>query len=168
MAINEQQAESPRGQRQRPLPTLFGRLTTAFSGHDHLRPMVERLRRMCAILQTQRAANIDSELSPDTLIPELFSGLAQHFHAEETEAYFGAVLAERPAFMLTVAELKAEHQLMLETLRELCTLTDDRARWSDIVSPILNLIARLQAHEQRETALLQEYFEQEPGSVVNT
>lgn len=161
MAINEPQAESPSVQRQRPLPTLFGRLTTAFSGHDHLRPMVERLRRMCAILQTQRAANIDSELSPDTLLPELLSGLAQHFHAEETEAYFGAVLAERPAFMLTVSELKAEHRLMLETLRELCARTHDRARWSEIVSPVLNLIARLRVHEQRETALMQEYFEQE-------
>lgn len=161
MAINEQQAESPGLQRQRPLPTLFGRLTAAFSGHDHLRPMVERLRRMCAILQTQRAAAIDSELSPDTLIPELFSGLAQHFHAEETDAYFGAVLADRPTFMITIGELKAEHQLMLETLRELCALADDAGRWREIVLPVLNLIARLQAHEQRETALLQEYFEQE-------
>src|SRR5690349_8930814 len=105
MAINEQQADSPGLQPKRPLPTLFGRLTAAFSGHDHLRPMVERLRRMCAILQAQRAAAIDSELSPATLIPELFSGLAQHFHAEETDAYFGAVLEDRPAFMITIAEL---------------------------------------------------------------
>jgi hemerythrin len=165
MAINEQrQAESPGVKPQRPLPTLFGRLTTAFSGHDHLRPMVERLRRMCAILQAQRAAPIDSELSPATLIPELFSGLAQHFHAEETEAYFGAVLADRPAFVLTIAELKAEHALMLETLRELCVLADDEAQWREIATPVLDLIQRLQAHERRETALLQEYFQQEQAS----
>ena len=156
-------AESRNVQPRRPpptLPTLFGRLTTAFSGHDHLHPVVERLWRMCAVLQAKRSVPLDSGLSPDMLIPELLSSLMRHFHGEESDAHFGVLAADRPAFTNTIAELKAEHLAMLDTLRELGALAADERRWHEIVTPLSRLIRRLQAHELRETALLQEYFQE--------
>ncbi len=146
---------------RRPLPTLFGRVTTTFSGHDHLGSTLEVLRRMCMALESEASTALDAELTPGPLISDLLGNLSQHFAAEETDAYFGAVVAERPIFLRRILELKAEHAAMLETLLELRGMADDRLRWNAIAVPMLRFIGALHAHEQVEAMLLQEYFDQE-------
>lgn len=148
----------------RPLPTLFGRLTTVYTGHEHLGATLGRLRQMCAALAADQSTALESDLAPDPLIADFLRDLSQHFAAEETEGYFGTVVAERPLFQHRILELRAEHAAMLRALSELRVIAADRRRWNEIAIPMSRLIGQLQAHERTETALLQEYFLQDDGT----
>ena len=139
------------------LPTLFGRFTAVSGEHQRLSTTLGQLSEMCRALDKG-----NSELAPDSHPLDLLSGLyvtlERHFASEEAEGYFGAVAAERPALLLCIADLRAEHTAMLEATAALGVISTDPARWLELSAPTLRLIERLRAHEQAESALLQDFF----------
>jgi hypothetical protein len=139
------------------LPSLFGRYTANASEHRQLALTLRRLEDMCAAIDSA-PAEPPVDLRPDRLIDELLDELKHHFQGEEAPAYFGAVAVERPSLVPRIAELRADHTAMLETVESLCGLADDHQRTQDFVAATRGLIVTLRAHEQRETSLMHEFF----------
>jgi hemerythrin len=135
-----------------PLPSLFGRFTAGLRDHDHLRTTLGRLREMCAAIQRQDGSA--DRLQPQTLLGELRVDLARHFSAEEAEGYFGTIVEEAPSLRPQVEALKNEHTVMLEVVDILCELALDVSDSPRLTDLARRLLARLEQHERRETALI--------------
>jgi hypothetical protein len=139
------------------LPTLFGRFTAASGEHERLAATLRELAAMCAALESGiRERAVDS--TPFRLIADLRRNLERHFCAEEAEGYFGTVVQERPTLQAQIADLKAEHCVMLEETAKLAEISADEGRWSELALPTRRLIKRLRAHEHTESALMQQFF----------
>lgn len=145
------------------LPTLFGRFTAIVGKHQRLGVTLRRTRDMCTALDSEDPDAIEG-IKPVQLLADLHADLAQHFAAEEDDAYFGTVVEERPSLLSDVAELKTEHAVMLATVTVLCAIADDKSRWSNLCAPTKRLVEQLQAHEHRETLLLRELFLRDEGT----
>jgi hypothetical protein len=139
------------------LPSLFGRFTVVLDDHRRLAVTLSQLREMCAVLGVE-PVEFGTKRRPGELLADLYVDLSAHFKTEEAEAYFGTVVAERPALSQGIDELKAEHVAMLAAVRDFCVIAEDEQRWRELARPVVLLIERLQAHERRETLLLQEFF----------
>lgn len=94
------------------------------------------------------------------LIRALNDELASHFASEETDDYFGAMARERPQLVTRIAELRADHTRILETISSLSVMAAER-RWATLAESAKELIELVQAHETAERLLLQEYFTRE-------
>ena len=140
-----------------PLPSLFGRFTAIFKDHDHLAKTLRQLRAMCAALEDGQQS-LPAELAPDVLIVHLRDDLSEHFAAEETDDYFGIVLAEAPALASAIAGLKWEHLIMLRGAEVLCGIANDPTRWAQLPAPTHELIGQLERHERAESGLLRQLF----------
>jgi hypothetical protein len=139
---------------------LFGSFSAVLRGHEELRQSLKRLAEMCDTLEL----GVAPRLSPEHLIHTLRSELREHFAAEEADAYFGAIVRERPALAHTVAALRQEHQKLVKEADDLEGLARDRSRWSALPRPTLALMGHLRAHEHAKTRLLQEFFLRDEGS----
>lgn len=137
-------------------PSLFGRFTAVLSEHQQLGSMLRRLRESCSSIE--RGTKLPPELEPAPLVDGLFEALSEHFAREESDSYFGTVRSEEPRLAPSISALEAEHACMLETLGVLRALSADKARWSELPVPTLQLIERLEQHERAETGLMCEFF----------
>jgi hypothetical protein len=140
-----------------PLPTVFGRLTTVLSEHEHLKDTQEKLVALCAALGAGQSP-LPSNLAPARLIAKLRAELSRHFANEETDAHFGAVVRERPELLPRVVELRADHTTMLDLIDGLELIAAEETRWNELIAAIPVFLGQLRMHEQAESALVQEFF----------
>ncbi|HEV8548820.1 MAG TPA: hemerythrin domain-containing protein [Polyangiaceae bacterium] len=140
-----------------PLPTLFGRLSTILSEHDHLKGTLGKLAEMCLALESGRTT-LPSELEPERLIGALRAELTRHFVAEEGVAHFGAMAEERPELLPRIVELKTDHVTMLQNIADLTLIASAPERRSELPPRTLELMAKLRAHEKAEAELVREFM----------
>lgn len=138
-------------------PSLFGRFTVVLRDHDHLRSTLSRLLELCSALE-QGVDVLPDALMPAHLMRDLEHELSQHFAAEESSAYFGAVEAEEPRLAEQVRELRREHAKMLSTTVALVQFAAIPACWPFLVAPMRALILRFEAHEHSEARLMNQLF----------
>jgi hypothetical protein len=143
--------------RNAPLPTVFGRLSTILTEHEHLSKTLGQVSEMCSAIDVGRDPS-SLGLDPRSLLGALRAELSRHFEAEESPAHFGTVADERPDLLAEIVELKTEHRSMLETVKHLTLMAEDRARWSELPPPALGLVERLRAHERAEAELVQGFI----------
>jgi hypothetical protein len=141
----------------KPLPSMFGRFTAIFRDHQHLGVHLRQLRALCAAIEAGQV-EYSTDSSPLALVSALRSELAEHFEAEESNAYFGLVLDEAPALAPRIGELKWEHLEMLRTIDLLCQLAAEPERLTEFPVPMRALLGVLERHEQAESALLRDLF----------
>lgn len=140
-----------------PLPSLFGRFSAILKDHDHLGSTLNRVRKMCAVLETA-GSELPPELLPAPLFQHLYANLKEHFAREESKEYFGTVIDEAPSLASRISVLEGEHQSMLATIEELSSLANDQRRWPGLPSATRELVADLERHERAESTLLRELF----------
>ncbi len=136
-------------------PTLFGRATAAFSEHARLHATLLRLRELCILLGDQE---VTSEFEPHGLLDEFREQMVDHFAAEEAEDYFGTLASEVPSLAPRIALLEAEHWQLIETVDQLQLLSEHAARRGELIARLGELLARFEAHERDESAILQDFF----------
>lgn len=141
----------------RSMPSLFGRFTAILKDHEHLGSTVRGLKAFCFALE-DGLSDLPPELEPRPLLAALRSDLRQHFGAEESEAYFGTVMAEAPELEVEIAALKSEHATMLGAVEVLVQLATDRERWAHLPGPTRLLVTQLERHEGSESKLLRSLF----------
>ena len=140
-----------------PLPTLFGRLSTILSEHEHLKGTLAKLAEMCVALESGRVP-LPAELEPARLIGALRAELTRHFGAEEGAGHFGAMAQERPELLPRIVELKTDHVTMLQNIADLTLMAGDPGRRSELPPPTLALMAKLRAHEKAEAELVRGFM----------
>jgi hypothetical protein len=139
------------------MPSLFGRFTAVLKEHDHLGITLRELKALCSALEKGQP-DLPRELEPRRLLAALSTELAGHFAAEESEAYFGTVVAEEPQLVVEIDALKMEHVSMLGAVDVLVELAADAGRWTGLPAPTRRLIAQLERHEGSESKLLRKFF----------
>jgi hypothetical protein len=143
------------------LPTLFGRLTSLRDEHQRLHTHLERVRALCEVLSLTDDTPLPTAAERLLVIVEWQSQLSRHFAAEESSRYFGTLVTDRPELIPRIAELRAEHAAMLDTLELLIRLAGAANAATELSARTLRLIEQLDLHERAESALMQEFFEQE-------
>jgi iron-sulfur cluster repair protein YtfE (RIC family) len=157
--MNAQKNPSKPGRSQpRSFPDAFGRFTAIGSQHQELGATVAELRRMCDALQSGDAEPT-RHFAAVTLLSNWRAELMVHFSTEESGSYFGVVAADRPELIAKIAELRADHTAMLETMDQLVTLATELTPGWNLGQQIDALIQRFLAHEQTESTLAQDYFQ---------
>ena len=135
------------------VPGLFGRFTAMVKDHEHLEATLLELKELCSALEAGQQERL-LELQPKRLLSALRASLLDHFGAEESGAYFGAVVAAAPQLAPEFALLKAEHAIMLGAVEPLLQLTEDPGRWSQLAALTRLLVLQLERHESAESNLL--------------
>lgn len=138
------------------MPSLFGRFTAILKDHDHLGETLRNLKVVCAALEVGQ--DVPEGLRPLGLLVSLKNELTRHFGAEESDDYFGTVVAEDPRLQLEIAALKAEHTTMLVAVDVLVELAADTGRWAHLPKATRLLIRQLERHEGSESKLLRSFF----------
>jgi hypothetical protein len=141
----------------KPIPTLFGRITAASSEHSRLAATLAELRETCLLADDLGRSPGVAPRSPATLLRHLHDTLSRHFAAEESEAYFGALVREYPQAAARVAALREQHPEFLAEVDRLQAraLKEDATALAADVSA---LVARYLAHEQVEEHLMREFL----------
>ncbi len=139
------------------LPGVVGRVSGILYNHDHLKKTMRHLDVMCE--QLERGAHVPQKpVGPAELLANLQRHLSEHFAAEESQDYFGAMLAQTPGLSRVISILSAEHLSMLRTVSALQEMAQDPTRWSHLATPVRRLIKDFELHELAETKLLHELF----------
>jgi hypothetical protein len=142
------------------IPVLFGRITAVQRDHTVLLEMVERLRE----LQTTLNELVhDTPAEPLYLVQDFAIQLYAHFSSEESEAYFGALVSERPSLGPRVDDLRSDHELIVRTLASLPVRAAAGATGRELSTLLGNVLDFLQAHERRENLLMQDYLLRDEG-----
>lgn len=139
------------------MPSLFGRFTAILKDHDHLGTTLRQLKALCSALE-EGDPDLPQELEPRRLLTALKKELEQHFGAEESDDYFGTVVAENPKLEAEIVALKAEHATMLSAVEVLAQLASEPARWTHLPGPTRLLVMQLERHEGAESKLLRSFF----------
>jgi len=142
------------------IPTFFGRATVVLGEHAHLHTIVAELRELLARLDGK---GTNSESDSQRLVHELYDKLEKHFAAEESEGYFGTLVAESPALASTVEHLLSEHREFLVTVRRLLDLSASAKYRAEFAVTLSGFLARFEVHEHAENRLLQEFFLRDEG-----
>lgn len=119
------------------------------------------LRRLSELTQDLQSGRLGAD--PRALLSELRVDWELHFALEEADAYFGAVLRERPSLSHGIAALKREHEALLAKLDQLRAQADDTEHWATLAAPASALIESFRRHEHEETDLLQDFFLRDDG-----
>ena len=138
------------------MPSLFGRFTAIWKDHEHLGTTLRELKALCGALEDGQG--VPQPLEPARLFLALEVDLKQHFTAEESDEYFGTVLAEDSGLELEIDALKSEHATMLSAVDMLLQLAADPERWAHLPGPTRLLITQLERHEGSESKLLRSFF----------
>jgi hypothetical protein len=154
--VNTPVLPSPIG-RMSLFPNLIGRVSGILSNHEHLKRTLVRLDLVCAALE-QGESIPPKELGPADLLASLQRYLVEHFAAEESREYFGAVLTEAPRLSRAIAALTAEHLTILRTLEMVYEMALEPTRWHYLPSPLRRLLKDIERHEATETKVLHELF----------
>lgn len=136
-----------------PIPHLFGRFTAVIAGHRDLALTLLELRSVCAALEDDQPLAVE-QAAPPVLIGRLRADLSEHFAAEESDGYFGALLTEEPALSPRIAELEQEHDLMLQIVDALYALALDTKRWAELPRATRELLSLIDRHERAESMLV--------------
>ena len=136
------------------MPTLFGRATAIFGEHAQLHGSVDELRARCVAL---RAGRSTTELEMRSALEHFLRRLRRHFAREESDGYFGTVIASLPDRDVDIAWLQAEHAEMIESLLEL-TRACDAADGARLARGLEGLLDAFESHERRETELIQTFL----------
>jgi hypothetical protein len=139
------------------MPSLFGRFTAILKEHERLGTTLRELRALCSALEDTRG-DLPQQLEPRRLLTTLRADLARHFSAEESEGYFGTVLAEAPTLEAEITALKLEHATMLGAVDMLVQLAWDPGQWRHLPRPTRLLVLQLERHEGSESKLLRSFF----------
>lgn len=146
-----------------PLPTLFGRATVVDAEHANLIASVRRLRDACAILAAAGASTPSADADLGLLVAAFLADLRPHFVAEDSDDYFGTLVAERPSFVPRISHLREEHAEMIRAAERVLALTTGHAHPTQIAAEVGDLLDLFEAHEHAETQLLQEFFSVDDG-----
>jgi hypothetical protein len=140
-------------------PSLFGRQTAVFAGHEKLHAMVAQLEAMCRAISSCDGRSTSAP-RPALLFQLFMDELEEHFEVEESEQYYGTLAAVSPEMRGTVSDLCAEHAAIL---RALATLIVSAAEGGDteLIGPTEDLLRLLDQHERRETRLMREFLSKE-------
>jgi hypothetical protein len=141
-------------------PALFGRITAVQRDHTALLEMVDRLRHLQATLNE---LDQDPPAQPLHLIQDFALQLYAHFSTEESDAYFGALVAERPSLSSRVGNLRSDHELIVRTLASLPVRAAAGSTGRELSILLGNVLDFLQAHERRENLLMQDYLLRDEG-----
>lgn len=136
------------------MPTLFGRATAIFGEHAQLHGSVDELRARCVAL---RAGRSTTELDMRGSLEHFLRRLRRHFAREESDGYFGTVIASLPDTQVDVAWLQAEHAEMIESLLELIRICE-AGEATRLARGLELLLDVFEGHERRETELIQGFL----------
>ena len=144
---------------QAPMPTLFGRATAIYGEHAELHGSVNELRARCVALKDGRTT---TELDMRSALEQFLRRLRRHFAREESDGYFGTVIASLPDLNVDIAWLQAEHGEIIETMLELIRMCEygDGQR---LAGALERTIEAFEAHERRETELIQQFLQSDSG-----
>lgn len=88
--------------------------------------------------------------------------LVPHFEAEESDDYFGALIAERPRVVGRVNQLRDDHERLSEDLGILIELAEGALGY-ELGSRLERFLIAFELHERAENALLQEVCFRDDG-----
>jgi hypothetical protein len=142
--------------RDRHWPSLFGR-ATLLAADRRLNPVLVALRAACN-RDPRTVAAAYAEQVRDVLSPELGIYLAEHFEAEESDDYFGAIAREAPWLGREITGMKDEHRRLLALLARLVLAAARRERPKVLAHQAQRITALLQMHERKEGHLLRRFF----------
>jgi hypothetical protein len=141
-----------------PLPLHFGRVTAITNDHARMNPMFARLSELAASLATGNGPALSSLKE---LVDRLLPIVSRHFSAEESNSYFGVLMAEHPTACAAVAELCSEHAEMLALLEHLrggCSVELAPAERQALAERVVALCEQFRAHEQKESELMRSFL----------
>jgi hypothetical protein len=144
-------------------PTAWGILPGALGAVAAERGRLDATLRQIDELCGARAA-WRSNIEPAAVLAHLRVDLELRFALEEADAYFGAMLRERPSLSHGIAELRHDHGALIERLNGLRRIASVTQRWPELKAPTLELVEGFRAHEHREADLLQEFFLRDDGT----
>jgi hypothetical protein len=102
------------------------------------------------------------------LLREFAGHVDRHFSFEEEEGFLIDVTRRRPTLAGRVAHLRADHEALRNGLLDLVamvgTASGEEPRRQLLGARLDLVLARLQAHEREENALVQEAFLQDTGT----
>ena len=148
---------------QAPMPTLFGRATAIYGEHAELHGSVSELRACCVALKGGRTT---TELDMRSALEHFLRRLRRHFAREESDGYFGTVIASLPDRNVDIAWLQAEHGEIIETMLELIRMCEygDGQR---LAGALERTIEAFEAHERRETELIQGFLQSDNAAAAD-
>jgi hypothetical protein len=133
--------------------------------HEALRDKLRRIHAALAVreMKADEAAN---------LLHEFHYALTVHFsNEEESEGFFAAVTAHAPRFTLHADRLCNEHGALLHTAGELCRFAaagSPSLTWQrELSSRCHEFSRRLMQHENQESQLLQQAYQEDLGGGVD-
>lgn len=140
-------------------PLLFGRVMALTSDHESLVKGLQQLEELCAHAP---AAGERRQPGPGEFLRYFRRELSKHFDAEQSDAYFGVIRADRPSLAPVIAEFEEVHVRLLALSDELIALYETR-RWNDLARTAAQLAALFRQHERQESLLMQEFLVRSDG-----
>jgi hypothetical protein len=141
----------------RALPTLFGRHALVLSKHEDLAAALELVRDTARQLAAENTPH-PQELALRALLADLRVNLERHFQAEESQEYFGALVADSPTLAGSVATLRRQHRAMLAILDALALLACGARARKQFETTVSILINTFHSHERAEALLIRGYL----------
>lgn len=90
--------------------------------------------------------------------------MAEHFRLEEKDGYMESVRVRSPHLERAVDKLKCEHAELLITAKELLSDAQTAMRIDNgLRARVLDLIAAVRDHEERENILIEDVYNRETG-----
>ena len=127
--------------------------------HFALERMIERLRGLTDAALHGWPADRD----PAALIEEFEDLVLLHFAAEEAEEFVGSLVTDQPRLLGRVERLQQEHGELATALDDLLELARSKPRATELAARLEGFLARLDAHEHAENALMQELITIDEG-----
>jgi hemerythrin-like domain-containing protein len=144
------------------MPTLFGRATAIYGEHAELHGSVNELRALCVALKGGRPT---TKLDARSALEHFLRRLRRHFAREESDGYFGTVVASVPDLNVDIAWLQAEHGEIIETMLELLRMCE-YADGQRLAGALERTLEAFEAHERRETELIQHFLQSDKAAVA--
>jgi hemerythrin len=144
------------------IPAFFGRATAILDEHAKLQTLMARLRDACTVACDGSAAT-GNEAERSRLLTEVRERLSRHFAAEEHEGHYGMLVSTQPALRTQVTRLQDEHQEFLRLIDHLLPRLTTSSEDAEFTLGVSAFLERFNAHEQRENALLQDFFLRDEG-----
>jgi hypothetical protein len=127
--------------------------------HFEFERMIARLRGLSDAAPHGWPADRD----PAVLIEEFEDLVLLHFAAEEAEEFVGSLVTDQPRLLGRVERLQREHGELATALDDLLELARGKPRATELAARVEGFLARLDAHEHAENALMQELIVLDEG-----
>ncbi len=140
--------------------TLFRRIAAVQRDHTALLEIVSKLRELQATLSKLREG---APIQPLYLVQDFALELYEHFGSEENDSYFGTLVSERPSLAPRVESLRSDHAQIVRSLANIPVRAASGISGLELSNLLGAALDLLQAHEQRENALMQDYLLRDEG-----